>query len=229
MRVALQIFSYDEPYQLLKNTMDSYIDCEMPEFVESIDYQACVTPKITSPQAARDHESFEYVHTPPGKLSSRNHAHQLVSETHDIIVVGDADAPPLRNDYLLKLLEPFQNPDVVAVNSNPISDGILGFFIDWATIVEDRVFKHMHGQGSAFRTTAWNEIGPFPETNQTDINHVRKHEEFRFYHDLRQLGEIEFASDALVRNDTRRVRCNIGLGNSKFCNRRGVETFNPED
>lgn len=241
MRVSVQVFSYDEGYDDLWGTMDAYAGCAEPSWAD-VDYWACVTPKpgqtashpARHPRAAREHPVFEFFETPKGKLRSRNEAHQSAAESaYDVIVTGDADGPPLTDEYLARLLEPLRDPEVVATNSYPISTGGLGPVLDLVSGIEDLAMPHMHGQGSAFTSEAWQEAGPFVTPDETSMHHVRAAEEFGFYRDLKRLGDVRFAPGALVANDTRRAMCKFHrvrprrFQDKPYCSRLGTETFHP--
>lgn len=236
MKAALQVFSYDEPYEQLTETMDSYAGLDTPDWVD-IDYFGAVTPRISAhhPDAVRDHPWFELIETPQGKLSSRNVAHEYaVNNGYDLIIVCDTDALPLSDETLYSLIEPYENPDVVATNSTPLAFNPLGIVVNVIGSVEDTVRPHMHGQLSSFTTDAWRQVGPFDESvDQTNVQKVRKVEEFRLYHQLKQLGTVKRVPEAQVYNDTRRVTCMLEdvrpTGpNRDFCKRRGIETFERE-
>lgn len=239
MDISVQLFSFDEPADRLAGTMDAYAECDVPPFVDSITYEACVTPKSTvasHPEAARAHPVFDLVETPAGKLSSRNKAHErAVRSGSDVVVSGDADAPPLTTECLSRLLRPLRSNRVVAANSNPIATSGTGPIVNVIAAAEDAARPHMHGQCSAFSVGGWKHAGPFDtEIDQTDIRQVRREEEFRFYRRLSEVGNVVKVHDAKVLNDTRRVTCAIesaGPGRSKypFCRRAGEHTFHPSD
>lgn len=234
MRVAVQVFSFAEPD--LKRTLDAYANCRTPAGAEFL-YKVYVTPReaVTaySVGAARDHDVFELVETPPGKLTSRDVAHDRAVDTGaDVIVTGDADAPPLEEGYLETLLAPFEHPEVVATNSLPVAPGLIGLGIDAIGALEDVVRPHLHGQGSAFTATTWERAGGFDEAiDQRDAGAVRRAEEFGLYRRFAALGKV-VNTGARVRNDSRRVRCALRSVGAReptdpFCQRRGVATFEP--
>lgn len=243
-RAEVQVFAFDEPD--LKRTLEAYANCTTPAGW-SVTYKACVTPRsaiASAPAAlhevvhrqvdiARNHDVFELVETPPGKLASRNHAHSLAADAGvDVLVVGDADAPPLTMDYLDQLLAPFAD-DVVATNARPVAPwtpiGAATNLMGWA---HDVAVPHMNGQGHALRATAWEAAGPFVVDDQTDNPEVRLEEEFALRRRLDELGNVVDVADARVHNDTRRTRCKLEAvlpgDPSPYCQRLGVETFAPE-
>lgn len=235
-KVALQVFSYDE--QGLGRTLDAYADQPVPDWAD-VEYHACVTPLHTveysrgayfeTVDQARDHDTFEYIETPEGKLSSRNYAHNRAAENGaDIIVATDADAPPLERGTIITLLRPFEERGIVASNGRPVSPPtFIGFFNNIASEIEEVVWPHMNGQLHAFTAGAWRAVGPFNENiDQTNIREVRQEEEFRFRRRLEKAGRVA-KTHAVVRNDTRRTECKIGLRSDDFCRRQGAETFLP--
>jgi hypothetical protein len=238
MHVALQLFSYDEDYDRLWGTMDAYAEQTLPDSVDRVDYMCCLTPAITARHvgAAQRHPTFEFFETPSGKLSSRNVAHdEAVSRGADVIVTTDADAPPLSDGTLSRLLEPYGSRETVATNANPVSPGLIGVANNITSGIEDIIRPHMHGQLSSFTAGAWESVGPFDtDIDQTDIHQVRGVEEFQFYRDLSQLGEVMYCPEARVTNDTRRVKCyldSVQPGEPKhgFCKRAGNTTFQPKN
>lgn len=235
-KVALQVFSYDESG--LTRTLDAYADQPAPDWAD-VEYHACVTPVhnadysreayFATVDQAREHEAFEYVETPEGKLSSRNYAHDMAAEDGaDIVVAADADAPPLAEDTLETLLVPFEEHGVAATNGRPIAPPtIVGVATNFASSIEDAVRPHLNGQLHAVATEAWSHAGPFSEAvDQTNIREVRLEEEFRFRRRVEQTGRV-VDTRARVRNSVRRTECRLGLRNDDFCRRRGKETFHP--
>lgn len=240
----VQVFSYDEPD--LKRALDAYARCYPPDGWR-LSYQACITPRgaIQSAPAsyrdlvhrwteiARAHPVFDLVHTPPGKLASRNAAHDAALEAGaEAVVAGDADAPPLDEDYLAALLAPLQDADVVATNGTPVAPSTpIGVATNVLGRLHDVVVPHMNGQGHAFATDAWADAGPFAVDDQTDSRTVRLEEEFEFRRRLAALGDVVDVATARVRNDTRRTRCRLEAllpgQPSDYCQRIGVETFTP--
>lgn len=223
--------------------LEAWADQPVPKDVE-LDREAWVTlhppdkELCDTWQTAIAAAGFEAHEAPKGKLAARNKAHDHAFEEAeaDVVVVADADAPPLRQDTLVNLLEPFTDEDVVATNSNPVSTGMAGKVVNLFARFEDETRPQMHGQCSAITDWGWEEAGPFDtDLDQTRIEEVRDEEEFRFRDRLKQWGTVEDVEEAVVENDTRRVACSVprAMGrftskypNSDYCQRHGVETFN---
>lgn len=249
-RVAeVQVFAYAEPD--LKRTLDAYAECQTPSGWELV-YKACVTPRGAVARAPADlqdlvarhvdvaleHDVFELLETPPGKLSSRNHAHAAAVDAGvDAIVAGDADAPPLDRDYLEQLLEPLKCPTTVATNARPVAPWTpLGTLTNAAGWLIDDLRPHVNGQGHALDARAWEFAGPFEVDDETDATAVRLEEEFAFRRRLEDLGDVIDVGAARVRNDIRRTRCalrrsfrGLGIDEPAYCRRLGAETFQPRD
>lgn len=243
---CVQIFSYDEP--TLDHTLDAYADCTIPQGWE-LSYWACVTPRngVTHEsirqhrvEIAREHDVFEYVRTPKGKLASRNYAHDMaVASGADVIVSGDGDGPPMYDGYLERLLAPFDRRGVVATNGRAKSNTPgLAPIVNTAIIVEDNVRPSLMGRGSAFTAGGWQRAGPFDERAEADKNvrAVRAEEEFAFRRRLEQHGEV-VQTRAKVLRDDRRIKCRLyerplsylGREPSAFCDRVGTESFQPRE
>jgi len=234
MHVALQLFAFDEPVGGFRETLRSIQDQTVPKETP-ISYEAWITPSSTDDplfDAARQ-EGFSAHTAPQGKLSSRNAAHnQAVEDGADVIVSWDADAPAIRDDALKSLIQPFHDPEIVAVNSLPISRkspsgrSMFGGLVDIGAMLEDITVPHIHGQCSAIRASAWEEVGPFSTAiDETDSVAVRSEEEIGFHRRLRAIGGVTFAP-SFVYNDPRRHLCKIpGMGDPDYCESRGVETF----
>jgi len=239
MEVVVQIPAFEEGRQLAE-TAEQVVAQPTPEFA-SVDVEAWVTLSppdrslCTTWQAAMDAKGVDTFEAPQGKLTARNAAHDsALKRGYDVIVTWDADAPPLRQDTLVQLLAPFGDDAVVAVNSKPVTaiePSVVDRTVDVVGMVEDRVKPHMHGQCSAFTANVWGEVGPFDTSiDESDENEVRPVEEFGFYHELSQYGEIVYASGAMVYNDPRRLHCTLPfMGDPEFCERReGNTTFSPD-
>lgn len=225
MNVAIQILSYKEPH--LSATLDAYADLSIPTFVDDIEYHAAITPRDelreSAPgvdpdpvvarmvEQAEAHETFGLLRTPPGKLPSRNEAHDIAaSRGADVIVVGDADAPPLHEDYLHELLAPFEAGEVAATNARPMASWTrpFGFTTNFLGFLDDRIRPHMHGQGHALSAEAWIVVGPFAtDFDLTNSRRVRAEEEYGFRHRLAEYAPVVDVWSARVYNDTRRSVC----------------------
>ena len=239
MEVVIQIPAFQEG-QRLTETAEQIAAQPTPEFA-SVDVEAWVTLSppdrslCTTSQAAMDARGVDTFEAPRGKLTARNAAHDAAVERgYDVIVTWDADAPPLREDTLLQLLEPFVDDAVAATNSKPAAataPNPIDRAVDLAAYAEDRIKPHLHGQCSAFRAGVWDDYGGFDTSiEQSEIDSVRQEEEFAFYDAVSEYGEI-VDTGALVYNDPRRHYCKWPLlGDGSFCKRRsGNVTFAPDD
>jgi len=240
MDAVVQIPAYEEGPRVQKTAKE--ITRQIQPANVDVDVEAWVTPSPADKelcdtwQHAMRTSGIDVFEAPPGKLSARNKAHaHAVAEDYDIIATWDADAPPLTNNTLRALFEPFDDPNVAAVNARPVAapePDLIGRLTDLTGFALDRINPHMHGQCSAFRAAAWQRVGPFDESiDQTDSTAVRQEEEFELYDKFAEIGEVVGASDAMVFNDTRRTRCRIPLlGDPEFCDRMsGSVTFEPRD
>lgn len=237
---VVQVFSYDEPE--LQETLDAFADCRVPDRW-ALRYEACVTPAGAGLEAnellarqvdqAVNHPVFELVRTPPGKLSSRNAAHDAGAVDADVIVAGDADAPPLDRGFLEALLTPFQDADVVATNGTPVAPWtLLGTATNLLSWGHDVIQPHLNGQGHAFTADGWRAAGPFDVEAERNSYRVRRDEEFAFRRRLEDLGRVVDVSDARVYNDVRRARCRLRSAGPRepsdpYCSRLGTTTFEP--
>jgi hypothetical protein len=244
MNVALQVPSFREGEDMVP-TLDALLDQQVPQYVENLSLEVWVTLSppsrelCTTWQTALRQAGFEPFEAPSGKLSARNAAHDsAVERGFDVIVVCDADAPPLHDGVLKALLDPFEKQAADAVRGHPVSRWhIFGTLENVARRATRSIHGHMHGQLSAFTAKAWGCAGPFDETvDQTNINEVWPEEEFDFADRLRDCGKLVDAPEAKVRNDSRRTRCRFerafafsGRGVNSWCADRGVETFEPRD
>lgn len=235
-RAAVQLFAYDEP-DTIRWSMDGHSSVDEPPGWD-VDFEAWVTPTGTryTISEAEAHRAFRAFEAPPGKLSSRNAAHD--SATHrgyDVIVLADADEPPLRGDYLKRLLAPFDQPGVVGVSGFPKDTS-------WAAPVMDTIRRldqatgPIRGNSSAFTTPAWEAAGPFrtDQVDEADLGGVRGEEEFAFRRRLANLGRVVDRYDATVRANNRRNVCMVMEAmnpvrgaQTGYCGRRGVATFAP--
>lgn len=237
MNAVVQVPAYDEPADLFRRRLAS-ISAQEPPPGWDVTFEAWITPvddADPSFEIARE-VGVQPFRAPPGKLSARNAAHaHAVDAGVDAIVSWDADAPPLRHDALVGLLEPLEREDVVAVNSDPVAamgpDGglsMLGMLVDAGGAAEDAVNPHLHGQAASLTTAAWSEVGPFDESiDQTVPEIVRDEEEFGLWADLQAMGTIAADGRALVYNDPRRHFCRVApeFAPPDYCGRRGAETF----
>jgi hypothetical protein len=239
MNVVVQIPAFEEGRQLTE-TAEQVVAQPTPEFA-TVDVEAWVTLSppdrslCTTWQAAMDAKGVGTFEAPQGKLTARNAAHDsAVERGYDVIVTWDADAPPLRDDTLLQLLAPFEDQTVVATNSKPAAattPNPVDRLIDVVGYTEDAVRPHLHGQCSAFRAAVWADYGGFDTTTeQSEIDPVRKEEEFGLYDAFSKHGKI-VNTGALVYNDPRRHYCKWPLlGDPSFCKRRsGEATFAPDE
>lgn len=240
MRVAVQVFSYRETFDDLTRTMDAYAACEIPDFVADVTYEACVTPAgITAghPDAARAHPAFDLVETPKGKIASRNHAHDRgVATGADVIVSGDADAPPVGQEYLTRLLAPFEDPDVVATTGIQHDDNPVTFWFTHLGYELDMLRNPLYGRSSAVSAGGWDAAGPFrDDVDQSNVYSMRDEEEFDFRERLESVGRVETVRSARVHTNLRRYRCfvekqygKIGRKVSPYCqSHTGGDTFHP--
>lgn len=219
---------YDTARQLRDQTIPTGWEVDVQAWVtlDPPDRELCDTW-----QAAVEAEGVEVYEAPRGKLSARNSAHDLgLNKGYDVIVSWDADAPPVGDGVLSAMLEGLEEPDVVCVNSRPLSsvDGMpLSYAVDALAALEDVAVPHVHGQAHGFLADVWADAGPFDETvDQTDITEVRAEEEFAFYRRLREHGRVVTHPDVVVYNDPRRHLCKVpGMGDEGYCSERGVKTF----
>lgn len=249
-RAVVQVFAYAEPD--LRSTLDAYADVDVPPGWE-LEYQACVTPEnavANSPgrvqnvvyqqiDHAREHPVFDLFQTPTGKLQSRNEAHDAaMRDGFDVIISGDGDAPPLSQSYFTELLAPFASAQTVGVCGFHRPEGVLYPLMMPVHYADLYALNPIYGRSSAFRSSAWEEAGPFrvADVDPTDVHSVRREEEFGFRRRLEQLGDVVNVRSAKVRADSRRWRCQIDRGFETFgrprtgrCERIGSETFQPRD
>lgn len=256
MDVAIQVFAYDE--KELGRTLDAIAAQWVPDWLEPR-YEAWVTP--AAPAAARGervahsvtarewdqaaaHDVFRAREAPPGKLSSRNVAHdEAVATGADAIVAWDADAPPLHDDALARLLAPIRRGEAVATNARPTSPWtVVGTATNVVGWVHDLVQPHIHGQCHALTAAAWAGAGPFrvDEVDETTMmgallrDGIRIEEEFAFRRRVDAVGPVVDTWDVRVRNDTRRTYCHfdrmLGRDQSPYCRRMDSDvTFHPRE
>lgn len=242
MKVAHQVFSYDE--DRLADTLDAWATQHIPEWMD-VDHQVGVTPSadpIVDDETwvqAETHGLFDAYVTDSGKLTSRNQMHTMAfEEGYDAVVVSDADAPPLDDDVLAKVVAPLDQNRAVATMAEPVYPrSLVGQAAYAVHRVAWRIKPHIHGQCSGFTRGAWEQAGPFDEhIDQTSINDVWFEEEVGFYRRLEGVGPVEKVWGARVHNDVRRWECRIdrafepfGIEPSPYCERHGQETFAPSD
>jgi hypothetical protein len=239
MKAIVQLPAYDEA-DIIDDTMRAIRDQPTPnEF--AVDYEAWITRNenkfglCDTMVTAERVDGWDTVEAPEGKLSARNAAHDsAVERGYDVIVTWDADATPLRQNTLVQLLAPFEDRAVVATNSKPVAattPNPINRVVDLAGYAEDAFNPHLHGQCSAFRAAVWDDYGGFDTTTeQSEIDPVRKEEEFGLYDAFSEHGKV-VDTGALVYNDPRRHYCKLPLaGSQAFCERRsGTATFAPDD
>lgn len=230
MRVCLQLFAFHEPG--MGDVLDRWADDPTSH---DVDYWACVTPSDgATMHAAESHPVFDLVECPPGKLSSRNMAHNLASD-YDVIAVTDADAYPVAERAVDGIVEPYDTPAVVATNGFPTeNESLFGAVINVFERIGGVVHPHMNGQFSSFRQEAWEQLPGFDESvDQTDAFTTRQEEEYWFYHALADLGRVAPAEKAHVFNDPRRWRARLrdalSIPQDDYGERRGVDTFDRRD
>ena len=239
MQVAIQVPAFKEPE--LWATLDAIADQPVPPFVDHIEYEAWITPdgdpvECMTFQQAMQHPTFEAYEAPKYKLPTRNRAHtSAVDRGFDTFVTWDADAPPVREETLTNLLTRLQNPETVAVCAYPVAKPRpVGFVASLGVNVKEMI-GGMHGQCHAVTADAWEYAGPFKENiDQTDIAPVWIEEEMRFGIRLRQIGKVEYAKDAPVRNDVRRLLCKyqrtLRRPMDPYCEKpEGEDTFAPRE
>lgn len=202
--------------------------------------EAWVTPNsdpCTTMALAESVDGVDVYEAPKGKLSARNEAHTTAAARGaDVIVQWDADAPPLEDRSLDKLLAHLLEDGVVGVSgwaSSRDSD-LLSRAVSIQAYADWFVLQPFYGRFSAFTADAWRQVGPFPEDiDQTGMGPMRAVEEIGFRRELRQVGRVVDAFDARVHLDDRRFRCYLnplmGKPQPSYCAERGgTETFEPE-
>lgn len=237
MNAVLQIAAFREPG--IADALDAWADQPEPSWA-SVDYEAWVTPDGAKEacqtwQVADAHPVFEAHEAPQYKLRARNAAHGSALERgYDAIVSCDADAPPLGRGTLSALLERLSAPGAAAVCAWPSSPpSPLGIFSNVKTRAREVVFRSIHGQCHAMTAEAWSHAGPFADDiDHTSLHPVWMEEEFRFGRRLRDVGRVEYAKDAKVYDDTRRMRCRLQRSarrpRSDYCEKpEGNDTFAP--
>lgn len=175
--------------------------------------------------------------TQRGKLYARNQG--IKASLGNIIVAADADIyyPPF---WLNTLLEPFNNIDKLAHNSNisgtisgttgsvhnPDIPGIpvqlynIGQFINKHLIHTTA----MSGANSAFWKHKYYQIGRFNESfNQMSIGEMHYEEENSFGEKLSRLGKVVYKLNAnCIHLGGARSGCRIGTTNKDICNDMGI-------
>lgn len=210
MHVAVQVPAYMETD--LRATLDAISTQHRPEYVDTLSYEAWVTPADgTDPSLrdARDHPEFKAFEAPRYKLNARNAAHNSATERgYDTIVSWDADATPRSENSLTRLLNPLQSSRVVASNGMTHYTGTGGAVSDALQLMDLAAVRPIYGRFSAFTTDAWRRAGPFDTSvDQTDMLAIRAEEEFRFRRRLERVGEVKNAYYAWVDHPERRFEC----------------------
>lgn len=237
MDVAIQVAAFEEPG--LAGTLDAWAAQPVPEWA-TVSYEAWVTPSgpkgaCGTWQQAADHDTFTVREAPQYKLRARNAAHESALDRGiDAFVSCDADAPPLSDRTLSNLLDPLRSRGTVASVSNPVSpSNPIGIYSNLKAYAREFVFRSVHGQCHAVTTDAWRQAGPFADDiDHTTLHSVWMEEEYGFGNRLRDVGRVEYAYDAPVRNDIRRAECRwrraAGKATGEFCDRaEGEKTFAP--
>lgn len=215
MKAVVQIPMYHEPEP---EVALEAISSQQPPPGWDVEFEAWVTPRTAHPRddgtylAAESVAGIETFEVPGGKLTARNRAHDhAVGNGADVVVTWDADAPPLHDDALANLLEPYSDPDVVATVGEPVPPpSVIGTALALKKAVQRPFTQQIHGQLSSFRSGAWEAAGPFAtDLRENSLLAVWMEEEFKFGHRLRQQGRVEYVHAAEVRDDTRRWACRL--------------------
>lgn len=210
----------------------------------TVEFEAWITPDTSSVEddptwtIAQSIPGLDVFEAPSGKLSTRNAAHEdALARGVDAIVVWDSDVRPRSPDVLSALLEPLEQPDVLAVNSverHPPT--VAGFAMDFIFKPIVRGPRYMHGQCHSMTAGAWEQFGPFDESiDQTDIREMWTEEQNRMYDVLDELGTIAQPADAVVVHQNRRMWCKMGKAwrtidgrqLEPWCQNRGEKSFDP--
>ena len=131
-----------------------------------------------------------------GKLSGRNRGVQMASG--DIIVSLDCDAV-IGPNFLNMLLQPFKDPNVVAVGTSSVQDTAPMMSALFRIASDIQSSEKLLGRSSAFRKSAFEAIGGFDDNfDQNDITELWHREEFFFPQSLSQHGKIVFLPIASV-------------------------------
>ena len=204
--VVIQVFSTreKEPSAVVRMWQDQNT---IPGEVWDIDYQLCRNNPEDAIMFTENVGDVTTINVSGGKLDARNQAHnKAYDQGYDIIVAAGADAKPRSQNTLPALLHPFHSrQNVVAVDSNPVSDGLYGSFLNAVTSLEDSIRPHISRQCSAFTAEAWDHAGPFDagSVDQRDRAATRIEEERRFYKRLNRYGKVVKAHNAVVENQKR--------------------------
>lgn len=243
MEVALQVFAYREPH--LTDTLSAIEGQETPGWLD-VRHEVWVTPDGPPEdddtwRQAEAHQQFRARLAPRGKLSARNAAHGAASARGvDAIVAWDADAPPLRQDTLTRLVEPL-HLGAGGASGRPVSPwSVLGVLTNAASWAHDAVMPHMNGQLNAFTADAWEEAGPFHVAGRAGVNEssrisVWREEEYHFRKRIEWHAPVVDVKEARVYNDLRRYECSLrrpfvafGEDVPDYCrSRAGGDTFQP--
>ncbi|MCD6524930.1 MAG: glycosyltransferase family 2 protein [Thermococcus sp.] len=133
------------------------------------------------------------LHAPRGKLKARHLAIQHA--IGDIIVSVDGDTYYPCN-WLNLVLQPFHDPEVVAVTTTKHMDGIEPL----ANLVKVVYYGSvMLGRGSAFTKDAYFRTGGFNlSADEGDITTLQMEEEFMFYKRLSRVGKVKYVDAPVV-------------------------------
>lgn len=236
MDLHVHVPAYDEGDY--SETLDAIAGQDLPSDVSLAAREVWVTPKDgATMRTAERHPSFTAREAPDGFVSTLNRMHNSAAERGaDAFIKIDADAPPRHDSVFRSLIGASRDDRAVAVNSRPLCgrDSGFGVLVNFINLPHRAVFPYLHGQCHLMKTSSWQKIGPYDETiDQTDSIlvwlEVEKHPMGR----LLSLGEVPKPEDAVVKNDTRRHRCQVArrvpfIEQSAWCDERGEETFAPQ-
>jgi len=237
-KALVQLFAYDEP-DVITPTMNRYAKTPAPDNW-AIEYQAWVTPTKghRTLRQAENHPAFQAVEAPPGKLTTRNKAHnRAFNRNYDVVITADADEPPLRDDYFTELLAPFQQANVHAVTAWPKNTGLTAPLTSLARRL-DETRRPIRANCSALAEHAWHHAGPFRtvDVDESNIESVRAEEEFDFRRRIEETGDVVEQHSAQVKANNRRMASKVfrslrPLGDTDLGHAasRGAETFAPHE
>jgi len=140
-------------------------------------------------------------HGPPGKLTARHIG--IEAAKGEIIVAVDADThyPP---NWLNLMLRHFKNPSVVAVASPRLHMYPLTLKSVPVLAINDAILRCMRGSNSAFRKSAYQQVGGF-NLNIDQLNlKIYLEEEVGFQRRLRKLGLTIYDWQAPIFTSNRR-------------------------
>jgi cellulose synthase/poly-beta-1,6-N-acetylglucosamine synthase-like glycosyltransferase len=191
-RVSVVVPGWHEPRHFLEASLSSLkeqtVVWSFPDRFEYV-FVGCEGVDLDVPERY----GYRVLCAPRGKLNARHLG--IVSSSGDIIVAADSDTfyPP---NWLNLVLKPFKEPDVVGV-CTPTWQGWLEPLVG---IPKALVFAYkMTGRGSAFRKSAYFEVGGFNlAVNQENIRELWLEEEFLFYRRLRSRGRIAYVDAPVI-------------------------------